>query len=119
MDRHGTKIEDDVLFVETDDDWLEIGALPDIYALVGGHEYTIEYDPEAAAVAWLDTAPDNTLTFDVKNVLADMSYATETVDVLANTPLDPGEADYPERTSLFADLMVEIWDSKGNLDNSR
>lgn len=119
MDRHGTKIEDEVLFVETEDGWIEIGALPDIYTLVGGREYTIEYDEQAASVAWLDTAPDNTLTFDVRDTLADMSYTTETVDVLGNTPLDQGEDGYPQRTSLFADLMIQIWDSKGNIDTSR
>lgn len=114
MDQHRIHIEDGTLAVELDDGWLEVGEMDAIYDLFGGETYTIEYDDEVAAVPWLST-DDGDLTVDVSETLADISFDDEFVRNLRNTPLDEiGPNGYPVRTELFADLVTDIWDSKGN-----
>ncbi|NLV10221.1 hypothetical protein ACAH01_11120 [Halomicrobium sp. HM KBTZ05] len=119
MERYDTRIDDDTLFVEVGDDDLEIGRLDDIYDLVGGETYTIEYSEKAQAAAWLTTDDDGTFTFDVRETLADMDYNETIVEKLASKPVDATNTDgYPVRTATFAQLMMEIWDSKGTVDLS-
>lgn len=117
MQRYETKIEDDVLYVESDDGWLEVGAIGDILDLVGGEEYRIQYDRQQAAYAeWLDTDEDNVLTIDVRETLADMSYPAQFVTALGER--DARRNGGPsERTRYFADIMTDIWESKGDLDD--
>lgn len=119
MERYETRIDDGTLYVEVGDDDLEIGRLEDVYELVGGESYTIEYDEKAQATSWIDTDDDGTFTFDVRETLADMDYNETIVEKLASKPVDATNADgYPVRTATFAQLMMEIWDSKGAVDLS-
>jgi DNA-dependent RNA polymerase auxiliary subunit epsilon len=119
MERHETRIADGTLYIEADDEWLTVGEMDDIYELMGGETYTIEYDERQRTQSWLDTDEDGRLTFDVRKTLAGMSYDDEFVSTIAGASLDESnEAGYSHRTSLFADLMKRIWDSKGNLDRS-
>jgi hypothetical protein len=118
MDRHDTKIEDETFYVESENGWLEVGPLDDVDDLVGGREYTLDYDDDAASAAWLNTEDDNTITFDVRDTLADMTYTSDIVTALQNTPLELDSEGHPRRTVLFADLMTQIWDSKGNIDQN-
>jgi YD repeat-containing protein len=116
MRRYQTELEDGTLYIEHDDGRLEVGEMDDIVALVGGETYTLEYDERQRTVAWLDTE-DGELTFEVREVLADMSYTEDVLTSLAGADLDStDEEGYPLRTSVFADLMTRIWDSKGNVD---
>ncbi|MFC4990272.1 hypothetical protein [Saliphagus infecundisoli] len=115
MKRYETDVRNGVLYLETDDDWIEIGPMDDICELVGGETYTIEYDERQRQVSWLDT-DDGELTFDVRETLADVDYDRDFVENI--TPIDGEKTDdegYPMRASVFADLMTDIWDSKGNL----
>lgn len=118
MDRHHTRIEHGVLSIERGQDWLKVGEMDAIYELVGGKTYTVQYDDRQASVAWLDT-DDGELTFDVHDTLSGMPFVEEFVENLANTPLDEQEEEgYPLRTELFAELVMRIWDSKGDLSAS-
>lgn len=115
MKRYDTDVRSGVLHLETDEGWIEIGSMDDICELVGGETYTIEYDERQRQVSWLDT-DDGELTFDVRETLADVDYDREFVENIA--PVDDEKTDeegYPMRTSVFADMMTDIWDSKGNL----
>lgn len=119
MERYDPRIEDDTLFVEVGDKDLEIGSLEDICAILGGESYTLEYGEKARATSWIDTDDDGTITFDVRETLADMAYSKTIVDRIANQPIDATNPDgYPIRTAKFAELMQEIWDSKGSVDLS-
>jgi hypothetical protein len=90
--------------------------MEDIYDLVGGRTYDIEYDDAQRLMAWVD-APDGTMTIDVAEVIADMDYDAEFVGRLADASLDRLTDDgYPERTARFADRMTAIWDAKGALE---
>jgi len=117
MERYATTIEDGTVFVETVEEDVEIGNLADIFDIVGGEEYTIEYDEtEAAYYDWLDTGPGGTLSFDVRETIEEMTYPPEFVEELRERSLEVRDG-YPERTAYFAELLVDIWDSKGNLDD--
>lgn len=119
MERYDTRIDDDTLFIEVGDQDLEVGALEDICEIVGGESYTIEYDKKAQATSWISTDDDGTLTFDVRETLADMDYNETIVEKIADQPIDATDPDgYPIRTARFAELMQEIWDSKGAVDLS-
>lgn len=117
MERYDTRIDDGTLYIETDGDDLEIGSMDEICELLGGETYTIEYDDEARAAGWLQTDEDGTITFDVRDTIDDMDYDDTFVERMAAEPLDrETSAGYRVRTAEFADLMAEIWDSKGNVE---
>ena len=119
MERHETRIDGDPLFIEVGDRDLEIGSLTHICEIVGGERYTIEYDEKAQATSWLSTDDDGTITFDVRETIGDMDYNDTIVEKIAGQPIDvTDEDDYPIRTARFAELMTEIWDSKGAVDLS-
>lgn len=114
--RYETKIEGETFSIESDEGWLKVGPMDAVLDLLGGQTYTLEYTDRQSAVSWLDTDEDNTLTIDLRERLSEMSYTDDFVTNLENCPLDEsGESGYPKRTELFADLMAEILDSKGNL----
>lgn len=114
--QYAIRVEDETVFVSGEDGAVEVGELSDVYDLVGGETYTIEYGENAAQMPWLDTAADGTLTFDVREALAGMGVGGEFAEALAETPLDPGDDGVPRRTALFADLVTHIWDEKGEID---
>ena len=116
MQRYETRIEDGVLAIETDDGWLEIGEMDDVVSLLG-ETYEIEYDEKQRTMAWLRTDEDGKLSFPVAETIEGLSFDREFVGLLADAPLDEQDEDgIPRRTTFFADMMREIWDSKGNLD---
>lgn len=116
--RYETRIQDGTFYIESDDGWLEIGPVDGIVDLLGGEAYTLEYTRQQASAAWLNTDNDNTITISVRETLGSMSYQIDFVANLANCPLDErGTIGYPKRTELYAELMTEILESKGNLRN--
>jgi len=119
MERYATRIDDDILFIEVGEQDLEVGDLSEICEIVGGDTYTLEYDAKAQATSWIATDEDGTITFDVRETLADMDYNETIVEKIANKPIDATNNEgYPVRTAKFAELMQEIWDSKGAIDLS-
>lgn len=120
MRRYETKIDDGILYVESPEGgWLSIGAMSDIYELVGGQEYEIEYDERHAAYFdWLSTDRDGIMTIDVREALAGMSYPGTFVEQLAARDEEaPTPGSPPERTTYFADVMTDVWAQKGNIDD--
>jgi len=118
MERYATTIEDGTVYIEGDDGPIEVGPLAGIFDIVGGETYTIEYDQQkAAAYDWLGTDDGGQLSFDVEETIAEMTYPEEFVDTLQEKPLNAVGRRHPERTAYFAELLVDIWDSKGNLDD--
>ena len=118
MRRYETRIEDGVLAVETDEGWLTVGEMDDVTSLLG-ETYEIQYDERERTAAWLQTDEDGTLTFPVAETIADLTFDREFVGLLETTDLDAADEDgVPRRTAFFADMMREIWDSKGNLDRN-
>ncbi|WP_273837370.1 hypothetical protein [Halococcus sp. PRR34] len=117
MDRYETRFEGETYVIESDDGWFDVGDIDDIYDLIGGKTYTIEYDNQTQTAAWLRTDADGRITFDVHDTLADMTFEQSFVENVRQAPIEEKDDNgYPLRTTLFADLMTEIWDSKGNLD---
>ncbi|WP_226482810.1 hypothetical protein [Natrinema amylolyticum] len=115
--RYEPRIEDETLYLERGQRRLEVGPMASIVELVGGETYTLEYTDQQSAAAWLATDDDNTITFDTREVVGEMPHTEEFVANLENCSIDETTADgYPKRTSLFVDLLLEIWESKGNLD---
>lgn len=119
MERYDTRIADDVLYLETPDGEIEVGSMTAVCELLGGETYTVEYDPEAAAMAWLDVDEDDELTFDVRETIADLDFDERFVRKVAGEPLDRETPEgHPRRTDRFAELMRTIWDSRGSVDPS-
>ena len=80
--------------------------------------YTLEYITEQSSATWLNTNANYILTINVHETLESMSYRDDFGPNLANSPLDEkGVAGHPKRTELYANLMIEILESKGNLRN--
>ncbi|SFR91586.1 hypothetical protein SAMN05216559_0942 [Halomicrobium zhouii] len=116
MQRYDTRIDDGTLYIEAGEGDLEIGSMDDVCEILG-ESYTLEYDEEAQAAGWLQTDEDGTITFDVRETIDDLDYNETFVEKMAEEPLDRENPDgYPVRTAAFADLMGEIWDSKGSYE---
>ena len=116
MRRYDTRVENGTLFLESDGEDVEIGRMDDVCEMLG-ETYTLEYDEKAQTVGWLRTDDDGTITFDVRDTIEDMDYDETFVDRMRDESVDQTNEDgYPERTAAFADLMREIWDSKGNVE---
>lgn len=115
MKRHETKIDCGSVFIATDDEWLEIGTLDDLYELFGGTTYTVEYDEFGRAIDWVDLDEDDAMTIDVRETLDGMDHRPKFVRTLESYDLT-ADGGYPERTAYFAEFMMAIWDGKGSLD---
>lgn len=115
MKRRETKIDGGSVFIATDDEWLEIGTLDDLYELFGGTTYTVEYDESGRAVDWVDLDEDDTMTIDVRETLEGMDHLPKFVRTLEAYDLAADDG-YPERTAYFAEFMMAVWDGKGTLD---
>ncbi len=115
MKRNETEIRDDVFYLESDDGWIEVGPIDQICELIGGETYVLEYDERQRTVAWLNTYEHGRLRFDVRDTIEQMSYDREFVSNIASIDQDDMDGEYPLRASVFADLMVSIWESKGDL----
>jgi len=114
MDRYDTRITDGTLYVEWEDDWIEVGAMAEIEDRLGGETYEVEYDDRQSTVPWLeDDLEDNTLAFDVTETIREMDFTAEFVEEVAEASLEPAGDDHPERTAVFARKMREIWDQQG------
>jgi len=115
MERHDTKLEDETLLIEWDDEWVEIGTLDALLDLFGGETYEIEYDDAQSKVPWLENSlEDNTLSFDVVETVTDMDFDDEFTEEVVEAPLDSvGNQGHPLRTETFVAKMIEIWEAQG------
>lgn len=116
MERYDTRIEDDTLYLESGEGDLEIGPMAVITERLG-ETYTIEYDEKAQAVGWLQTDEDGTITFDVRETIEAYHFDEKFARKIAGESIERTTPEgHPERTVAFADLVQEIWDSKGNVE---
>lgn len=114
--RYEAWVEDGALYLESDEGPLEIGAFDDVVDAVGTETYTVEYDDREAAVSWLATDEDNTISFDVRETVLEIPYTSDFVKEIERCPPEEErEHDQLSRTELFADLITTIWDQKGNV----
>ncbi|WEL18444.1 Uncharacterized protein SVXHr_2291 [Halorhabdus sp. SVX81] len=115
MERHDTKLEDEALLIEWDDEWVEIGPLDAVLDLFDGETYEIEYDDAQSKVPWLESdLEDNTLSFDVVETVTDMDFDDEFTEEVVEAPLDSeGNQGHPLRTETFVAKMIEIWEAQG------
>jgi len=117
MQRYDTRIDDGTLYIEVgeEDTWRSGRWTTSArYSAATLHPGVRR---EAQAAGWLQTEDDRTITFDVRETIDDVDYNETFVEKMAEEPLDRETPDgYPVRTAAFADLMAEIWDSKGSYE---
>ena len=112
-------VRDGTLYIDCEEERIEIGSMDAIVDLFGGETYALEYTERQSDAAWLSTDEDGTITLDVREQLADWAYTDEFVAAVAERSLDEtGESGYPKRTEAFVDAVTEIWDAKGHLGES-
>ncbi|RDI69871.1 hypothetical protein [Halopelagius longus] len=108
------RVEDESVFLSGEDRRLDLGSLSDLYDLVGGESYTIEYDERAASAPWVETDDDRTFTFEVREAIDGLPFGGGYAERVADASMEQTESGVPERTEVFADVLMQIWDSKGN-----
>jgi hypothetical protein len=126
MRRHETTVEDETVYVETDDGRVEVGALDRIVDAVGGHAWTIEYsDWEKEYYDDLDTS-DEGMIVDVVDMTEALTHGESFVEMLRTHPseLTPStvgagdseaetgdETDLSPRMGLFVGKLLENLES--------
>jgi len=114
MTRYETKVEDGTIYVGTEDGPLEVGALEDAIAVVGGPSWTITYsEEEMERHPEMDTS-DEGLTVDVVDMLRAMTHSERFVETLAAQPPEPsddGDEDVSPRLGLFVGKLLESLES--------
>jgi hypothetical protein len=108
------RVDDGELYLVGEDGHRELGSLEDVYHLVDGEEYTIEYDEDAATAGWLQVADDGTHTFDVRDAIDEMPFGRPYADRVIEEPMEENNEGIPRRTVAFADILTQIWEAKGN-----
>ncbi|SEP13696.1 hypothetical protein SAMN05216388_103628 [Halorientalis persicus] len=113
MRRHETTVEDETVYVETDDGRVEVGALDRIVDAVGGHAWTIEYsDWEKEYYDDLDTS-DEGMIVDVVDMTEALTHGESFVEMLRThpselTPSTVGEGDSEAETGDETDLSPRM-----------
>ncbi|EMA59670.1 hypothetical protein [Halorubrum lipolyticum] len=115
MSRYTPDTVDGTLFLVGADDRVEIGAVDDVVAAVGGETYTIEYDQRQRKQPWLRT-DEGELEIDVREAVTTLSHGGETVSEIRASDLETDRYGLPTRTVEFADTVVEILERQGSRD---
>ncbi|WP_440772562.1 hypothetical protein [Natronorubrum sp. DTA28] len=116
MRRYETTFSDGTFFLETGDDWIEVGTEEALLELLG-ETYSIEYSEKERASPWLETDDEGVLTVDVRETLSELTFRKEFVEQIADCELSATTEDgVPVRTAVFADMIQSIWEAKGNVD---
>ncbi|WP_207589875.1 hypothetical protein [Halomontanus rarus] len=113
MDRYETRINDGTVYLETDDDELEIGDLETIIEVIGGETYTVSYDERQRTQSWLETDDDGAMTVDVRETIEELPHQREVVAKLQAADHSQAKYGLPERTVEFANEIVAILDQQG------
>ena len=113
MTRYEPVVEDDALFLAAEDgDRVEIGAIDDVVAAMGGDTHPIEYDQKQRKQPWLDT-DDGVLEIDVRETVTTLPHTPETVDELRDYDMGTARYGLPRRTVEFANELVDILEQQG------
>lgn len=115
--RYEATLDGGTLHLVGDDDRVEVGPMDGIVEVMGGETYTLEYTDEQAGAAWLRTGDEASITLEVRDALLDWGYTPDLVENVRRTPRnETGESGYSYRLELFVDLVTDIWDAKGDVD---
>lgn len=115
--RYGARTDEGTFYLVGEGERIEVGPMDAIVDRIGGETYTLEYTPRQSAVSWLATDADDTITLDVRQELEQWEYTESFVEDVKRSPPDEEASEGARaRTRVFADLVTDIWDSKGNLD---
>jgi hypothetical protein len=106
--RYPTRVADGTVYVDREDDSLEVGDVETILSTVGGAAWTISYSEEQKRrYPEMDTS-DEGLTVDVVDMMAAMTHSERFVETLAAQPTDPPEGDdLSPRLGLFVGKLLE------------
>ncbi|NHN60713.1 MULTISPECIES: hypothetical protein [Halorussus] len=116
MERYEPECVDGTLFLVADDDRVEVGAVDDVVAAVGGDTYSIEYDQKQRTQPWLDT-DDGVLEIDVRETVTTLPHTEETVSELREYGMETERYGLPRRTVEFADRFVDVLERQGREDS--
>lgn len=112
MTRYDTVIEDDTVYVGSDDGPIEVGSLADIVETVGGPAWTITYTSAEKERYPEMMTDDEGMVVDVVDMLNAMTHSQRFVETLAAQPLTVPESDtVSPRAGLFVGKLLE------NLEN--
>jgi hypothetical protein len=108
MTRYDTFVEDDTVYVGSDDGPIPIGPLVDIVETVGGPAWKITYTAaEKRRYPDMET-DDEGLVVDVVDMLNAMTHSEQFVETLAAHPTTVPEADtISPRAGLFVGKLLE------------
>ena len=117
MTRYEPVVEDGTLFLvaEADGDRVEIGAVDEVVAAMGGDTHPIEYDQKQRKQPWLDT-DDGVLEIDVRETVTTIPHTPETVAELRDYDMSTARYGLPRRTVEFANELVDILEQQGKHD---
>lgn len=109
--RYETFVREGTVYVGAPDGPLEIGAVDDVVAAVGGPSWTITYsDAEKRRHPGMDTS-DEGLTVDVVDVMHTMTFGERFVETMAAHPTETlAEDDLSPRMGLFVGKLLENLD---------
>ena len=119
MTRYVPECVDGTLFLVAENDSdrrVEIGAVDDVVAAVGGDTYSIEYDERQRTQPWLD-AEDGVLDIDVRETATTLNHTEELVAELREYDTDTERYGLPTRTVKFADELVDILERQGRSED--
>ena len=116
MRRYESRVTEGVLYLETEEDWLEVGPMDEIVGELG-ETFELEYDEQQQQVPWLET-DDGVLRIEVRETLPGLSFEREFVQLVGDAPADEPTVDgeRSKRISVYTDLIRKIWEAKGQLD---
>jgi len=117
MTRYVPEVTDGTLrlVVESGDDELEIGAVEDVIAAMGGDSHPIEYDQKQRKQPWLDN-DDSVLEVDVRETVTTLPHSEETAAELRGYDIGTAQYGLPRRTIEFANKLVDILEQQGKHD---
>lgn len=113
MERYEPECVDGTLFLVAGDDRVEVGAIDDVVAAMGGDTFSIEYDEKQRTQPWLQT-DDGRLDIDVRETATKLPYTPEQVAELRRYDMSTDRYGLPRRTYEFANMLADILDRQGD-----
>lgn len=112
MKRYQPECVDGTLVLVSEDDRVEIGAVDDVMAALGGDTYSLDYDEKQRTQPWLET-DDGTLDVDVRETVTTLPHTREMVSELREYDMRTDRYGLPRRTYEFANVIADILEEQG------
>lgn len=113
MKRYEPECVDGTLFLVAGDDRVEVGAVDDVVAAMGGETFDLEYDELQRTQPWLPTDEDGVLEVDVRETATTLPHTPEMVAELREYDMGTDRYGLPTRTVKFADMLDDILRQQG------